>query len=482
VIDRSGVCTIVRRNQQGFRPLVYGMGILVKVREVVTCAHVIDAALGEDWLQGSDPGIVNVCFPFTERYICIKGTVDRRRWFAPGRTSSGEPSDIAVIELETEVPASVEPALLSDPVVGATVKAYGFRGKEIDGVWKSHPDGQWAEGKIAGPQPGGRVQFEGFRPTGARIERGFSGGGAYDAEQDAVVGMIVESDREKEIKVAQFIDVASLRKAVGLIEPYSILHRRHGPNAPSLTLDEVERLVEQLTHQFFGRDDQLLAFDRFVLDNEHGVIILTAPGGLGKSALLANWGRRQEQRGALVAWHFFNGTMHRTVQPTDALKGLLYQTAVLRGSHPPDLSDDISKLEDQLNAELRKDASAKAPLIVLIDELDEAAQALQPIMPAGLGKHVYIKTRLYYRIRPRGRKRAPSPDRLMALSSEDSRLSRRALSTGAAHHHRRDAVVVGTCPCRGQECERHRTESSGDDRRHSAVSAIHRRRHSPAAR
>src|SRR5262249_8663914 len=166
-------------------------------------------------------------------------------------------------------------------------------------------------------------------------------------EQDAVVGMIVESDREIEIKVAQFIDVPSLRKALGFeeIEHYSILHRRHRPNAPSVTLDQIEGLIEQLTQQFFGRDDQLSALDRFVSANERGVIIVSAPAGLGKSALLANWGRRQERRGALVAWHFFNGTMHRTVQLTDALKGLLYQIAVLRDSGLFDLSDKIPTLE-----------------------------------------------------------------------------------------------------------------------------------------
>src|SRR5215831_11778085 len=106
--ERSGVCTIVPRNQQGFRPQVFGMGILVNVREVVTCAHVIDVALGSKWQEWSEPGIVNVCFPFTEGYVCIKGAVDRKRWFAHGRSTGGQPSDIAVILLEKDAPASVE--------------------------------------------------------------------------------------------------------------------------------------------------------------------------------------------------------------------------------------------------------------------------------------------------------------------------------------------------------------------------------------
>ena len=35
--EKSGVCTIVPRGQDGFRPHVFGMGILVDDREIVTC-------------------------------------------------------------------------------------------------------------------------------------------------------------------------------------------------------------------------------------------------------------------------------------------------------------------------------------------------------------------------------------------------------------------------------------------------------------
>jgi WD40 repeat protein len=171
---------------------------------------------------------------------------------------------------------------------------------------------------------------------------------------------------------------------------FSRIPYRHRTNAPTATLDQVKKLIAERTRQFFGRDDQLLVLDRFVSEKDRGVMIVTAPGGFGKSALLANWALRQECRGALVAQHFFNGTMHRTVQPTDALKGLLYQIAVLRDVEPTDASDDLSRLEDQLTTELCKDASTDAPLIVVLDGLDEAAKLIEPIVPAGLGKHVYI--------------------------------------------------------------------------------------------
>jgi hypothetical protein len=190
-------------------------------------------------------------------------------------------------------------------------------------------------------------------------------------------------------KIRKIADIAA---ALGIeIDPektQSVSERLKAiPNAPKTTLDQVERLIQERTRQFFGRDDQLLALDRFVSENERGVMIVTAPGGFGKSALLANWGQRQEGGGALVAQHFFNGTMHRTVQPADALKGLIYQISALRDGEPPEPTDD---LEDRLNEELCKDASADAPLIVVLDGLDEAVRIIEPIIPAGLGKHVYI--------------------------------------------------------------------------------------------
>src|SRR5713101_5939973 len=96
--EEDGICAIVPSGHDGFRPQVLGMGILVGDRDIVTCAHVIDVALGYGWHQSSSAmATVRACFPFVG--ICCDGTVDRQRWFSSGRTRGCEPSDIAVIEL-----------------------------------------------------------------------------------------------------------------------------------------------------------------------------------------------------------------------------------------------------------------------------------------------------------------------------------------------------------------------------------------------
>src|SRR5205814_112333 len=93
---------------------------------------------------------------------------------------------------------------------------YGFRSKRRkDGSWTSHEKGELAEGKIIGPLPEGQGQFVGMPVTGAAVQKGFSGGGIYDPEQDAVVGMIVTADKDTGKKIAQFIRVPTLREALG---------------------------------------------------------------------------------------------------------------------------------------------------------------------------------------------------------------------------------------------------------------------------
>ncbi|MEZ5402178.1 MAG: SUMF1/EgtB/PvdO family nonheme iron enzyme [Bryobacteraceae bacterium] len=227
--DTDGVCAIIPRDQKGLRPRVLGMGILVSEREVVTCAHVADKA--KDFR-----GRIRLCFPFADGQPCAGGRIDEARYFRPGRTADGALGDVAVIVLDEDAPA---PAVrLSSPSPGSRAKSYGFRAKETgSGEWKSHPDGEWASGVVTGPLPGGRVQFEGLRQTGARVEPGFSGGGVFDPVQDAVVGMVVESDREPERKMAQLISAASLGRALGFT-----LGRDPQPPSRAWELAYVQRL------------------------------------------------------------------------------------------------------------------------------------------------------------------------------------------------------------------------------------------------
>jgi hypothetical protein len=67
-------------------------------------------------------------------------------------------------------------------------------------------------------------------------------------------------------------NIATIAAALGikidLEEISSVADRlKASPNSPRTTLDQVEKLIQERTRQFFGRDDQLLALDRFVSEN-----------------------------------------------------------------------------------------------------------------------------------------------------------------------------------------------------------------------
>ncbi len=246
--DISGVCAIVPRHQEGFRPKVIGMGIVVGDLEVVTCAHVINAAVGDDWFSQPGEGVVRVCFPFAEGMVCVNGTVDRGRFFPPNRPEEGKLTDIAVIRLDQPAPSSVGRAVFRGHGDDALVKIYGFRRKENgEGHWKSHPEGEIVEAKVLGSLPGGRVYIEWLRPTGASVEPGFSGAGVYDPRQGAVVGMTAQASAEVGRHNAQFIDVDSLLKALGRATLVPLVAPSKGPRTTTrVLLNQAQERKEEI--------------------------------------------------------------------------------------------------------------------------------------------------------------------------------------------------------------------------------------------
>lgn len=293
--EQSGICVIVPRSQQGYWPRVFGMGILVSDDEVVTCAHVVNAACGRDWHVRPDGGTLEVCFPFAGP-ACVVGKVDLARWH-PRRLgesqSAGALEDIVVITLSKPAPKKVDRAQLKPHVSDHAVKTYGFRAKQAqDGSWHSHPYGEWVPCQILGPQPGGRVLIGGLRVQGGSVQKGFSGAGVYDPELDAVVGMIVEADRDKTLQLAQFIDEPSLRLALGwhahqrpLTVPRAAVGAAHGDQpfqAPPLPAHHIER-----TLAVRALSDALFSDAR----PEAGVLVIAAIHGLpgvGKTSLASS--------------------------------------------------------------------------------------------------------------------------------------------------------------------------------------------------
>ena len=157
----------VHASEDDFEPL--GTAIVVAADQVLTCAHVImqeRAARDELW----------VAFPKA-------GDCPRRRVTAV-RSSHSQVQDVAVLILDEPVPSGAAPAPLRFPrgqdLVGRDWWTFGFPGGD--------PIGDSADGRFGAALSYGWVRLD----SGSRypIRQGFSGGGLWSPDYQAVVGIV----------------------------------------------------------------------------------------------------------------------------------------------------------------------------------------------------------------------------------------------------------------------------------------------------
>jgi hypothetical protein len=180
---------------------VAGAGVLVNLGRVVTCAHVISEALGTTDTTDVPTGMVRVDFPQGPDGSVYEARVISNGWF-PERATAG---DLAMLEI-----LGAEPA-----VAPAPLRLAGQPGHRMISVL-GHPPGQdigvWARAMLIG-RGGPRqewIQLDAIRSTGKRIEKGYSGAGVWDEENEAVIGCLVATDRSQQDRVAWMIPVEVL--------------------------------------------------------------------------------------------------------------------------------------------------------------------------------------------------------------------------------------------------------------------------------
>lgn len=195
---------------------VVGAGVLMPGGLVLTCAHVVAAALGEppDGPPPREPVVVDFspCGAPEPRRARVTGD----GWF-PALPGSG---DVAVLRLESggpppgATPAPVDPGNRSDLT---TVTAYGYPNPGLS-------DGLWVTATVAGPggpDPLWR-QLDGTG-EGVAIRPGFSGAGVWDPARQRVLGLVVAAYAPDRARVSWMIPFAAVARAwaplAGLLEP-----------------------------------------------------------------------------------------------------------------------------------------------------------------------------------------------------------------------------------------------------------------------
>jgi len=153
---------------------IYGCGIYVGDRLVITASHVVSGSLGLEPKTTERPaGKVIVQFPQIED-TSRQGRIVA--WIPPGPKNDG---DIALIELDSEPPPSAMAAPLLDT---QSLRSHRCR---IYGYPEGFTTGRWATGEVVGPIDGGLWQLE-----VQGVDRGFSGSPVWDEELDGVIGML----------------------------------------------------------------------------------------------------------------------------------------------------------------------------------------------------------------------------------------------------------------------------------------------------
>jgi len=112
-----------------------------------------------------------------------------------------------VLRLEGAAPAAAAPARLvwEDGLWGHGLAAFGFPA--------DYDEGTWASGVFRGRQASGWVQVEDTKQTGYRLERGYSGGPAWDVDLGGVAGLVVAADRDPTAKAGWVIPTALIAEA-----------------------------------------------------------------------------------------------------------------------------------------------------------------------------------------------------------------------------------------------------------------------------
>jgi vWA-MoxR associated protein C-terminal domain/vWA-MoxR associated protein middle region 0/Trypsin-like peptidase domain/Effector-associated domain 2 len=162
---------------------VCGAGVLLTGRHVLTCAHVVAAALDGD-PGGPCPGeAVLVDFPALPGASPQLARVAADGW-AQQRLDHG--GDLAILELDGGPPPGLYPPRL------ARCGVPGRRRVRVYGHPAALPEGWWSVAELigAGGQSSEWVQLQ-VDPAGRPIAPGYSGAGVMDEETGAVIGCIV---------------------------------------------------------------------------------------------------------------------------------------------------------------------------------------------------------------------------------------------------------------------------------------------------
>jgi tetratricopeptide (TPR) repeat protein len=273
-----------------------GAGFLVSERHLLTCAHVVAAAVG-DYELGDDAerpqGTVHLDFLFFDK---SKRIARVEHWWPRTGASTNPSGDIAILKLASDLPRGAEP---TPPTKADAIDLFGHEFKAL-GFPAGDDQGVWAYGEMRNRLGNGWLQVESAEKAGRRIEPGFSGGPVGDLETGAIVGMVV----------------AVTRESIGFVIPTQVL----ADTWPDLRVVEVGRIrladiarplpeticnVPYARNPFFTGRTEILDGIRGALEATSTIAVtqaISGLGGIGKTQTTVEYAYRYRDNYEAIFW------------------------------------------------------------------------------------------------------------------------------------------------------------------------------------
>ncbi|MFN8466340.1 MAG: serine protease [Caldilineaceae bacterium] len=352
---------------------------------IVTCAHVVNVALGRDAQAAEKPSTaVRVTFAGTRR----AGEGEIIAW------SPYAQLDVAVLRVQEELLDGVLPLELSDlaDLRNRPFRVYGFPNRV------GYEAGRFARGEVGDRRIDGKLQAH-----SQELRQGDSGSFVQELQLGRIIGMVsaVDPGEERAVliparTIVQVCPEIGLKQA---IYPFATLTDGLA-TLPGNVLANLEDFLDEYLGSpehpvpFGGRKQALARLDTWLADTAvtHGVMAETA--GKGKSALLTKWvtrviaDRRADVVFVPVSQRFDTALYSRFC----ALLG-----ARLRQLCAPDAQSVVPNSAEQwwteIDLYLREDRPPQRPLVIVVDGLDEAAdwEAGRDLrLPKRLGRGIKI--------------------------------------------------------------------------------------------
>lgn len=190
-VTRSIVALI---SETDSRPV--GVGFIIARNQVLTCAHVVNAALGRPLEEQAAPAAARrptIILPLQDDGAGSAGSriakvpAEVLHWVPPSSESFAG-GDIAYLKTPAgALPAALTPVTLADPSgsQGMSLDLFGYP------TTPPRPMGAWTRCRLVNKVAGGIWQLDQDPEAALRVQPGYSGSPLWDSSRCAVVGMLV---------------------------------------------------------------------------------------------------------------------------------------------------------------------------------------------------------------------------------------------------------------------------------------------------